>query len=171
MKSLVRLLSFNSYLVAAGVLGLALAAVLARGGMSGSETAALGLYVVAALVAWRALRTPHEKVTRFDGLAAFDKVVRSPRPTLLEFYSDNCAVCMTMRPVVNRLKQDAGNRLQVLHVDTRDEIGRQLAERYDVRLTPTFVLINSYGSKEEEFTLVLDRPRVLHWLDQQTLSP
>jgi hypothetical protein len=72
---------------------------------------------------------------------------------------------------LDRLQKDAGRRLQVLRVNVKDGIGAQLADQYAVTFTPTFVLFGSTGAKEEEYTLVLDRARVLYWLDQQTITP
>ena len=109
-------------------------------------------------------------MAHFDELAAFDRVLRDPRPTMLEFYSDNCAVCMTMQPVMQRLEQDVGHRLQILRINVGTPIGLQVANSYDVTFTPTFLLLNGAGFKDEELTLFLDRPRVLYWLDQQTIS-
>ena len=49
--------------------------------------------------------------------------------------------------------------------------GIEIADRYSVTFTPTFILFNGSGAREEEFTLVLDRARVMYWLDQQTITP
>jgi thiol-disulfide isomerase/thioredoxin len=171
MKSLIRLFSYNSYAWVALAVGAGLAATLARGGLTWLEAVGLAAYAAAAYLGYRWWKTPRQKLAQFDALAAFDKVLRDNRPTLVEFYSDNCGVCMTMRPVMDRLEGDAQHRLQVLRVDVKDSVGAQLADRYAVTFTPTFMLFNSNGSKEEEYTLVLDRARVLYWLDQQTISP
>jgi thiol-disulfide isomerase/thioredoxin len=171
MKGLIRLFSYNSYGWLALAVGVGLAALLARGGWQALEVAGLAGYGVAAYIGYRLWRTPEKKLATFDALAAFDKALRVNRPTLLEFYSDNCGVCMTMRPVIDRLERQAGPRLQVLRVNVKDAIGAQIADRYEVSFTPTFLLFGSTGVKEEEYTLVLDRARVLYWLDQQTISP
>ncbi|MCC7359884.1 MAG: thioredoxin family protein [Anaerolineales bacterium] len=171
MNALLRLFSHNSYIwVALGGLAL-LTALLARDGLTGWELGGLALYGATAIVAFFGLRTPRAKLARFDDLAAFDKALRDTRPTLLEFYSENCGVCMAMRPAMDRLETDAGHRLQILRVNINDPISRKLAERYRVIFTPSFLLFNSYGGKEEEYTLILDRARVLYWLDQQTIAP
>lgn len=171
MNRLLRLFSHNSYIWVALAIGLALTALFAGGGFAPLELGLLALYGAAAVVVFFVMRTPRAKLAQFDELAAFDKVLRGARPTLLEFYSENCGVCMAMRPAMDRLEHDAGHRLQILRVNVKDPIGAQLAERYRVTFTPSFLLFNSYGSKEEEFTLVLDRARVLYWLDQQTIAP
>jgi thiol-disulfide isomerase/thioredoxin len=171
MKNLLRLFSFNSYIWLALALFAVLLFVMAPGGLSASEIGVLAVYAVAAVALGLALRTPGARLTSFDGMTAFDAVLRGSRPTLLELYSENCGVCMAMKPVMDRLERDAGNRLQMLRVDVKDPIGAQIADRYRVTFTPTFLLFNSLGAPEEEFTLVLDRTRVLYWLDQQTIIP
>ncbi len=171
MNRLLRFFSHNSYIWVALALLALLAALFAGGGFTGVELGLLALYSAAAVVVFFVMRTPPAKLAHFDELAAFDKVLRDTRPTLLEFYSENCGVCMAMRPAMDRLEHDAGHRLQILRVNVKDPIGRQLAERYRVTFTPSFLLFNSYGSKEEEFTLMLDRARVIYWLDQQTIAP
>jgi thiol-disulfide isomerase/thioredoxin len=171
MKSLLRFFSFNSYVWLAVGLFAVLVLVLAPGGLSPLKTGILALYVAGAVALGFALRTPRAQLNTFDGMAAFEAALRGPRPTLLEFYADNCGVCMTMRPVMDRLERDAGHRLQILRVNVKDPIGVEIADRYRVTFTPTFLLFNSAGWREEEFTLVLDRARVLYWLDQQTITP
>src|ERR1700730_2013254 len=130
MRSLLRFFSFNSYIWL--VLGLfaVLALAFAPGGLSPIEIGVLVVYVAAAVALGLALRTPRARLTSFNGMAAFEAVLRGPRPTLLEFYSENCAVCMAMKPVMDRLERDAGHRLQILRIDVRETIGIDIADRY-----------------------------------------
>ncbi len=171
MKSLLRFVSFNSYVWLAIGLFVVLLALLLPGGLGLLQVGGLVLYLVAAAALGLALRTPRAKLATFDGQAALEAALRGPRPTLLEFYSDNCGVCMAMRPVMDRLERQAGHRLQILRVNVKEPFGLELADRYSVSFTPTFLLFNSSGIREEEFTLVLDRARVMYWLDQQTITP
>jgi thiol-disulfide isomerase/thioredoxin len=170
MQRLVRFFSFNSYYVLSNGVGLVLAIAVLRDGLSVLDAVIVVGYVIGAGLLARRLRAPRAQLARFDGLAAFDRVLRDPRPTMLEFYSDNCAVCMTMQPTMERLAQDAGHRLQILRINVGEPVGLQIANRYDVTVTPTFLLLNGAGLKDEAFTLHIDRPRVLYWLDQQTIS-
>jgi thioredoxin 1 len=171
MQRLIRFVSFNSYVWAALAVGGLLAALFLPGGLAPLELGLLALYAALAVVVHQWRRTPAPHRAHFDALAAFDRVLREGRPTLLEFYSDNCGVCMVMRPVMDRLEHDAADRLQILRVNVQDPLVRQIADRYNITFTPTFLLLNSFGHREEEYTLVLDRARVLYWLDQQTITP
>jgi thiol-disulfide isomerase/thioredoxin len=171
MKSLLRFFSFNSYVWLALGLFVILLALLLPGGLDALKLGWLALYVGAAMLLGWALRTPPAQLASFNGMAAFEAELRGPRPTLLEFYSENCGVCMAMKPALERLERDTAHRLQILRVNVREPIGIEIADRYGVALTPTFMLFNSSGMREEEFTLVLDRARVIYWLDQQTITP
>jgi thiol-disulfide isomerase/thioredoxin len=171
MNRVLRFFSENSYIWLAVAILLLLTVLFARDGFTAAEKGLLALYGAAVVVVFYAARTPPAKLAHFDELRAVDKALRDTRPTLLEFYSDTCGVCMVMRPVLDRLEADAGHQLQILRVNVKDAIGRQLADRYHVTFTPSFLLFNSYGSPEEAYTLLLDRARVIYWLEQQTISP
>jgi thiol-disulfide isomerase/thioredoxin len=170
MNRLLRLLSFNSYEVA-GLAGfLLLGLVLAQGGLAQADLVVLAVYALAAVWLRLALRTPPAKITTFDTLDQFNRALRGRLPTLLEFYSDHCGVGMAMRPALDRLERELAERLRVLRVDVADPIGADLANRYGVKVVPTFILFNANGINEDQFSLRLDRSRVRHWLDQQTIG-
>jgi len=171
MKAILRLVSYNSYIWLALLVGAALTAALARDGLGPLDLGGLAIYAAATYLGYRWWRTPREKLAQFDSVAAFENTLRENSPTLLEFYSDNCGVCMTMRPVVDRLEKDAGRQLQMLRVNVKDDVGAKLADKYEITFTPTFVLFGSSGVKEDEYTLLLDRARVMYWLNQQTITP
>ena len=78
-----------------------------------------------------------EKVNGFSGLA------------LVEFYSDSCVPCKRMSPVLSALETQYGDRLFVAKVNTAFD--SELVERYEVRGTPTFLLIKN-GETAERFT-------------------
>lgn len=171
MKRLVRLLAFNSFETIGVTAFLLLGLVLSRGGLSTLDLAILAVYAVVAVALRLALRTPPEALTSFDTLAQVGPALRGRLPTLMEFYSDNCAFCMAQRPALDRLERETAGNLRVMRVDVADAIGAELVKRYSVNLTPTFLLFNSNGVDEDQFALVLDRARVLHWLNQQTIAP
>jgi cytochrome c-type biogenesis protein len=86
---------------------------------------------------------------------------------MLEFTSHDCAVCRRMRPVVEKLvaacmELDA----RFVRVDVTTSRGRALADRYGVRGTPTYVLLDEHGverarllgeSSSEELAAAVER--------------
>jgi len=167
VRNFIRFLSFRSYYVAALLAGVPFVLLLAGNGMSAPDVALLGAYAVGAILLQRHMGNPPARPREFDALAAFDCVLREGRPTLLEFYSDQCAASMLNRMLMDGLEREAGHRLQILCVNVRDSlIGKTLADRYGVTFTPTFILFNERGQQEEEFVFAINRARVLYWLNR-----
>lgn len=168
LRELIRFFSYRSFLVAAGGLGLLLAAGLALNGFSLGDGLALAAYVVVCggLMVW--LRTPRTRAISFNALTTFDQAIHNGTPTLLEFYSDMCAACMANRPFLDEFENASGPRLQILRVNVNDPgLGRALADRYHITFTPTFILLDEAGRKQEEFLYAFNRNRVLYWLNQR----
>ena len=78
-----------------------------------------------------------EKVKNFSGLA------------LVEFYSDSCVPCKIMSHVLSALDTQFAEKLFVAKVNTAFD--SELVEQYEVRGTPTFLLIKN-GEVAERFT-------------------
>lgn len=101
------------------------------------------LLVIGALgIAWLMLRTPGTELT---SVADFDARLRSGQPTLIEFYSNRCSVCLASKPTVDRLEQQLAGKAVVLRVDVADPVGRQLAARWGIAGTPAFIVTNIAG--------------------------
>jgi hypothetical protein len=171
VKTLLRLVWYNSYLWLALATGALLLSLLARDGLSALDLGALALFGAAAAAAQRWLRPRPRRPAGLDSLEAFERALHGSRPTLLELYSPRCAVCLARRSELDRLERALGDRLQLLRLDASESLGAEIADRYDVLFTPAYLLFSAYGLKEEEFTLALDRARVRYWLDQQTITP
>jgi hypothetical protein len=130
----------------------------------------VGYGAVVAGLGW-VLRAPPAAASRFGSLAALEQALERGQPTLVVVYSVNCALSMAARPVVDHLERQAGSRMQVLRLEARSPAGAALADQQGLLLTPSFLLFNGGGLKEDEYSLTLNRSRVIYWLDQQTVSP
>jgi len=70
--------------------------------------------------------------------ASFDtRVLASPRPSLVEFWSPTCPACQTMVPIVERLAADFEGRALVGTVDVTRQPALTNAQR--IAAVPTFV--------------------------------
>ncbi len=49
------------------------------------------------------------------------------------------------KPIVDGLERELDADLQILRVNVMDQVGARLAQRYSVRMMPTFVLLNNEG--------------------------
>jgi thioredoxin-related protein len=71
-----------------------------------------------------------------------------------------------VKPIVDQLEAEAGERLQLIRLDIDQEPGKSLLEDYGVLFTPTFLYFDKNGKKISESTLILDRPRILYDLER-----
>jgi cytochrome c-type biogenesis protein len=75
-------------------------------------------------------------------------VVQPGRAQLIEFGAHDCPVCRRMRPVVDQLVSACTELdAHVVHVDVATASGRALADRHNVRGTPTFVMLDERGKE------------------------
>ncbi len=72
-----------------------------------------------------------------------EKTLLLGKPTVVEFGANACATCRDMKPVLEALRREHGQRISVLDVDilkTRDYIAR-----YRIQLMPTQVFFDAQG--------------------------
>lgn len=67
------------------------------------------------------------------------EVLDSPLPVLVDFYSDSCVPCKRMNPIINALEAEFEGRAKFVKVNVNFDL--DLAQRYAVMASPTFVLI------------------------------
>jgi thiol-disulfide isomerase/thioredoxin len=82
-----------------------------------------------------------------DSSSTAEAMIRNGRPTFMEFFSNYCAGCLAIRPVVDSITQDIGDEFNVLRVDIHTETGRELREQFDFSYTPEFLLLDSQGNE------------------------
>lgn len=66
-----------------------------------------------------------------------EKVLKSPLPVIVEFYSDSCVACKKLAPVLGEIEDNYEDRLFVYKLNTNFD--GELAESYDVTANPTLV--------------------------------
>lgn len=76
---------------------------------------------------------------------ALTMIESSGRPTVLEFFSNFCAGCLAIRPVVDRLAAEIADEFNVLRVDIHTEPGLTLRARYRFSYTPEFIVFDRRG--------------------------
>jgi thioredoxin len=74
---------------------------------------------------------------------AFQAALKSGRPTLVDFGSNNCPACIQLRPVMGALKDAHKERINVLFLEV--SANRDLALFYKIRLVPTLIFFDAKG--------------------------
>lgn len=68
----------------------------------------------------------------------FSEVIKGETPVLVDFYADWCAPCKMMTPILQNLKKEMGDKIQIIKIDT--ERNPDVAIRYQVRGIPNLIL-------------------------------
>lgn len=163
-KLFVKLVNHWFYPVACSI-GLAiLLFVLRSEGYSLTEIAGLAVLVAVLILLWRLLLT--RQTEEIDSVTAIRRAISNgERPTIIEFFSSYCVGCMAMKPVVARLEQEAGDRLQIIRLNIDQEPGKTLMDEFGVVFTPTFIYFDKQGNKLRDSIGVLDQARILYDLE------
>jgi thiol-disulfide isomerase/thioredoxin len=98
--------------------------------------------VLALAIAYIVLRTPGDD---FDSLAALEARLTDGRPTVIELYSNTCSICLISKPRVDQLARDISPQADVLRLNVKDGVGRELAYHWQVAGVPTFFILDGQG--------------------------
>ncbi|GAA5521388.1 thioredoxin [Aliifodinibius salicampi] len=79
------------------------------------------------------MTTEKQKIT-------FSDVINSDTPVLVDFYADWCGPCKMMSPILKKLKNEMGDKLNIIKIDT--EKNADAAIKYQVRGVPTLILFH-----------------------------
>ncbi len=84
------------------------------------------------------LRTPGDSFASSEELMTR---LQTGGPTVIEFYSNSCSICLLAKPTVDRMERNLEGEAEVLRLDVRDEVGGALAGQWGVRGVPTFFVV------------------------------
>jgi thiol-disulfide isomerase/thioredoxin len=103
----------------------------------------LTVFIVLILVSSYAfLRTTGDS---FDSVEAFEASLSQSQPTIIEFYSNNCSICLTSKPKVAQLERDIEPFASVIKLNVKDPVNQFLASKWGVRGVPTFMIVDPDG--------------------------
>ncbi|MCH2451416.1 MAG: thioredoxin [Gracilimonas sp.] len=69
---------------------------------------------------------------------SFNEIINDETPVLVDFYADWCAPCKMMTPILQQLKSEMGDKLNIIKIDT--ERNPDVAIKYQVRGIPNLIL-------------------------------
>ncbi|MCF8035257.1 MAG: thioredoxin family protein [Desulfobacteraceae bacterium] len=91
-----------------------------------------------------------------------DKARNSGLPTMVEFGADGCVPCDKMQPILDKLRKDFADSLNVVFVDVREK--QMLAARFGIRSIPVQVFYYANGKEVFRHTGFLAKDKVYRQL-------
>ena len=89
------------------------------------------------------LTSPSDEIKDISG---WDSLHNSGRPVLLYLYSDFRNGCLSMKPAVDRLEVQLGQKLIFVRLEVQSRVGKILYDKYDGKLVPTFIIFDQSGA-------------------------
>lgn len=96
-----------------------------------------------------------------------DKAQNKPKPlvTFVELGSVNCTPCKMMKPVMEAVEKEYGDKIDVIFHDVNKN--RQIAAEYNIRVIPTQVFLNARGKEFYRHEGFFPQEEVMKIVDKQ----
>ena len=94
-------------------------------------------------------------------MGAFQDLINSEIPVLVDFYADWCGPCKAMNPIIRELANSVGDKAKIIKVNI--DKNQAAAQKYRVQSVPTFMIFKN-GQTIWRHSGMLDKQSILNQL-------
>lgn len=74
-------------------------------------------------------------------MSDFYEIIKSDKPTLVDFFATWCGPCKMQAPILEQVKNQVGDAANIVKVDV--DANRELAAKYNVQSIPTLIIFKN----------------------------
>lgn len=96
-------------------------------------------------------------------MSSFYEIINSGNPVLVDFFAEWCGPCKMMKPILEEVKKQVGDRFTILKIDV--DKNRALAMHYGIQSVPTLIIFKK-GKPEWRQSGVMQARNLIELLEK-----